>query len=179
MKSIESIEFTESRNPLEDMQRRILTPFQKFVRVESLSGLLLLFATIAALIWANSPFRDTYEAIWEYKIGISTPHFELIKPLLLWINDGLMALFFFLIGLEIKREIMIGELNTPRKVAFPLVGALGGMIIPVLLYIILNQNPESLRGWGVPMATDIAFSLAVLSGPHRPEGVPDRFCHRG
>jgi len=142
--------------------KNLLSPFQKFIKIESLSGLLLLGATILALIWANSPWSESYQTLWNYKIGFTSDSFELNKPLILWINDGLMAVFFFLIGLEIKREFLIGELNTKKKLAFPLVGAFGGMVFPVLLYFILNKNPETLQGWGVPMATDIAFALAVL-----------------
>jgi len=143
-------------------KKNILSPIQKFVNIESFSGVLLLFATILALIWANSPFSESYQSLWQYKIGFNTEHFELNKPLILWINDGLMAIFFLLIGLEIKREFLIGELNSAKKLAFPLFGALGGIIVPVLLFFILNQNPETVKGWGIPMATDIAFSLALL-----------------
>ncbi len=144
------------------IKRIILTPFQKFVQIESFSGILLMIATVAALIWANSPFGETYQALWDYKLGFTTEHFSLNKPLLLWINDGLMAIFFFLIGLEIKREFLIGELNSLKKISFPLFGAMGGMLVPVLFYFLLNKNPETAGGWGVPMATDIAFSLAIL-----------------
>ena len=145
------------------IKKVFLTPFQKFVKIESFSGILLMFSTIIALVWANSSFGDVYREIWQYDIGIVTETFEFKKPLILWINDGLMAVFFFLIGLEIKRELLIGELNTPKKIAFPLVGALGGMLVPVLFYLVLNQNPETTKGWGIPMATDIAFSLAILN----------------
>lgn len=144
------------------MVKRILSPFQKFIKIESLSGPLLLLATIIALIWANSPFAESYHSLWQYKVGFTSKHFELVKPLILWINDGLMAIFFFLIGLEVKREFLIGELNTPKKLAFPLIGALGGIIMPVLFFFLLNDNPETQKGWGIAMATDIAFSLAVL-----------------
>ena len=144
------------------IQKALISPFQKFVKIESFSGILLLSATIIALVWANSPFQDIYQSLWQYKIGFTTESFELNKPLLLWINDGLMAIFFFLIGLEVKREFLIGELNSMKKIAFPLVGALGGMTVPVLFFVLLNQNPETLQGWGIPMATDIAFSLAIL-----------------
>lgn len=144
------------------IKKVILTPFQKFVKIESFSGILLLGATIIALIWANSSFGDSYMSLWQYKVGFSAENFELKKPLLLWVNDGLMAIFFFLIGLEIKREFLIGELNSLKKISFPLFGALGGMTVPVLFFLLLNQNPETLKGWGIPMATDIAFSLAVL-----------------
>jgi Na+:H+ antiporter, NhaA family len=143
-------------------QNNILSPFQKFVKIESFSGILLLLATILALVWANSPLSESYTELWQYKFGFSIPSFELNKPLILWINDGFMAIFFFLIGLEIKREFLIGELNSAKKIAFPLVGAIGGMVIPVVFYIFLNNNPETFRGWGIPMATDIAFSLAIL-----------------
>jgi NhaA family Na+:H+ antiporter len=145
------------------MPKRLLTPFQRFVQIEGFSGILLLLSTIIALIWANSDFGDDYTALWNYEIGIVSEGFELKKPLLLWINDGLMAIFFFLIGLEIKREVLIGELNSFKKIAFPLFGAIGGVIVPVGLYMLLNQNPETFKGWGIPMATDIAFSLAVLN----------------
>ena len=145
------------------MVKRILTPIQKFVRIESLSGLLLFGATILALILANSPLADRFQSLWQYEMGISTSGFELIKPLILWINDGLMAIFFFLIGLEIKRELMIGELNSVKKASFPLFAAIGGMLAPVLLFLILNKNPDNSHAWGIPMATDIAFSLAILT----------------
>ena len=145
------------------IKEAFLTPFQKFVKIESFSGILLLLATLSALVWANSPYGDVYRDLWQYDIGIITETFEFKKPLILWINDGLMAVFFFLIGLEIKRELLIGELNSARKIAFPLVGAIGGMIVPVAIFFLLNQNPETTKGWGIPMATDIAFSLALLN----------------
>jgi len=141
----------------------LLTPFQKFVKIESFAGILLVVATLVALLWANSFLGDSYTDLWNYKVGFKTESFELYKPLVLWVNDGLMAIFFFLIGLEIKREILIGELNSVKKMAFPLFGAIGGMLIPVAMFIILNQNEETFKGWGIPMATDIAFSLAILN----------------
>jgi len=144
------------------VKKLLVSPFQRFVRVESLSGMLLFGATVIALILANSALGDQFQALWQFKFGISTSGFELIKPLILWINDGLMAIFFFLIGLEIKRELLIGELNSVKKASFPLVAAIGGMAVPVLFYLILNQNPETSGAWGIPMATDIAFSLAIL-----------------
>lgn len=145
------------------IEKTIITPFQKFTKIESFSGILLFSAAIFALLWANSPWASMYESLWQYKIGINTPIFELNKPLILWVNDGLMALFFFLIGLEIKRELLIGELNSIRKATFPFFAALGGMLIPVALFFLLNKNPETTGGWGIPMATDIAFSLAILN----------------
>ena len=145
------------------IEKILVTPFQKFVKIESLSGILLFSATILALVWANSPFAHLYNSLWDYKLGIGTEDFALNKPLILWVNDGLMTIFFFLIGLEIKRELLIGELNSPRKAAFPFFAAIGGMVIPVGLFLLLNNNPETLDGWGIPMATDIAFSLAILN----------------
>ncbi len=141
----------------------LLTPFQKFVKTESLAGILLFGATIIALVWANSSYGSYYDNLLQYKVGISFQDFELKKPLILWINDGLMSIFFFLIGLELKRELLIGEINTLKKAAFPIVAALGGVFIPVGLYLILNQDPNTAKGWGIPMATDIAFALAILS----------------
>lgn len=145
------------------MKNILLTPFQKFVKTESLGGILLFGATIFALIWANSSFNGYYENLLQQEIGISFQNFELKKPLILWINDGLMSVFFFLIGLELKRELLIGEINTVKKAAFPLVAALGGVFVPVVLYLVLNQDPNTTKGWGIPMATDIAFALAILS----------------
>ena len=138
------------------MISKVLTPFQKFTKIESFSGILLLAATIIALVWANSPFSESYQELWQYKIGFTTDSFELSKPLILWINDGLMAIFFFLIGLEIKRELMIGELNSPKKIAFPLFGAIGGMLVPVLFFIVLNNktgveyDPIKFHSWKEP-----------------------------
>src|SRR5690554_3480127 len=142
---------------------KILSPFQKFVKLQTSSGILLLATTIIALIWANSAFAESYQDFWQYEIGFTSDSFELKKPLILWVNDGLMAIFFFLIGLEIKRELLIGELNSTKKVMFPLFGALGGIALPVFLFVVLNQNPDTLKGWGISMATDIAFSLAIIN----------------
>jgi NhaA family Na+:H+ antiporter len=135
---------------------------EKFIKIESLSGVLLFAATIIAVVWANSPFGDSYQAIWGYELGVSMTNFELVKPVILWINDGLMALFFFLIGLEIKRELSVGELNAPKKAIFPLFAAIGGIAFPALVFVLSNNDPEALAGWAIPMATDIAFSLAIM-----------------
>src|SRR5690554_2314152 len=144
------------------IKKRILVPFQELVKNDSFSGVLLFIASVVALIWANSPFGDFYQDLWQYKVGIKTEDFELYKPLILWVNDGLMAVFFFLIGLEVKREILVGELNTMKKLAFPLLGALGGVVFPILIFTLLNNNPETSQGWAIPMATDIAFALAIV-----------------
>ncbi len=137
-------------------------PIQKFVKIESLSGILLFSATIIALIWANSSFSDSYFNLWNFKLGFTSDAFYLNKPLLLWVNDGLMAIFFFLIGLEIKRELMIGELNSIKKASFPFLSAIGGMLVPMFIYMTFATEDQIASGWGIPMATDIAFSLAIL-----------------
>jgi NhaA family Na+:H+ antiporter len=143
-------------------QKQNLNPVQKFINAESFSGILLFFVTLLALILSNSPLKNSFDSIWQYEIGIQSEGFSLVKPLILWINDGLMAIFFFLIGLEIKRELLLGELNSVKKASLPVIAAVGGMLIPVLFYIVLNNNSETANGWGIPMATDIAFTLAVL-----------------
>ena len=139
-----------------------LSPIQKFIKAESFSGLLLFVSALIALILSNIPSRELFGAIWDYEIGLTSKDFKLVKPLILWINDGLMAIFFFLIGLEIKREIILGELNSIKKAVLPIFAAIGGMLIPLLLFLSINNNPETINGWGIPMATDIAFTLAIL-----------------
>jgi Na+:H+ antiporter, NhaA family len=144
------------------IRKSILSGFQKFDRAQSLGGILLFGATILALIIANSELSRWYENLRDTPFGIEFNKFSLIKPLIQWINDGLMAIFFFMIGLEIKRELVVGELNSPSRAALPLIAAAGGMAFPILIFLILNGNPEASHGWGIPMATDIAFSLAIL-----------------
>lgn len=140
----------------------LLNPIQKFINIESFSGILLFAATIIAVIWANSPLGDTYQQLWGYKLGVKITNYELVKPLILWINDGLMAIFFFLIGLEIKRELSVGELNSAQKAIFPFFAAVGGIAFPALVFVLSNKDPETMAGWAIPMATDIAFSLAIM-----------------
>ena len=137
-------------------------PFERFFKLESSGSILLFVATIAALIIANSPLADLYNYIWQQPLKIGFTIFKLEKPLILWINDGLMAIFFFIIGLEIKREILVGELNNLKKASLPIFGAIGGMIIPVFLFFVLHHGQEGVEGWGIPMATDIAFTLGIL-----------------
>ncbi|KAA3656858.1 MAG: Na+/H+ antiporter NhaA [Chloroflexi bacterium] len=137
--------------------------FADFFHLEVSGSIVLLVATISAMILANSPLTETYFALWETKIGIKVGTFEFIESLLHWINDGLMAVFFFVVGLEIKREFMVGELSSLRKATLPVMAAIGGMLIPALTYIIFNADGAGIRGWGVPMATDIAFALGVLA----------------
>lgn len=138
---------------------------RRFINEETIGGLILICVTILALIWANSPFYESYYYVWhEFKMGLTIGNFQLSGSLHHWINDGLMALFFFMIGLELKREIIGGELSTLKKASLPIVAAIGGMLVPALIYsLVVINHPEYLHGWGIPMATDIAFALGVLS----------------
>ncbi len=141
----------------------ILRMVVRFIHQETTSGLLLLGAAVTALIWANSPWSSSYFALWEVPLAFRVGDLSLEKPLLLWINEGLMALFFFVIGLEIKRELLVGALSSPKRALLPLAAAVGGMLVPALIYALVNAGEPTLRGWGIPMATDIAFSLGVLA----------------
>ncbi len=149
---------------------RMLRPFQEFARAESSGGIALLLCTALALAWANSPWSASYFHLWETPMAIGVPGAQLEQSLHHWINDGLMVVFFFLVGLEIKREMLVGELASARKAAFPVAAAMGGMLVPALIYAALNAGTPGAAGWGVPMATDIAFALGVLAllGPRIP-----------
>ena len=137
---------------------------QEFLRLESAGGLLLVMAAVAAMIIENSSAKWLYDSLLGTPVEIRVGALEVAKPLLLWINDGLMALFFFAVGLEIKREVLEGELSDRRRVALPLAAAVGGMLVPVLIYLALNRgDPLALQGWAIPTATDIAFALGVLA----------------
>jgi NhaA family Na+:H+ antiporter len=142
---------------------KIISPIQQFIKQETSGGIILLACMFIALIWANSPIADSYDNLWNTKFTIGIESFNISKSLLLWINDGLMAIFFFVVGLEIKRELLMGELHPIKKAIIPLSAALGGMILPALIYIAFNVGKESFSGWGIPMATDIAFALGVLA----------------
>jgi NhaA family Na+:H+ antiporter len=140
----------------------IKEPLSKFIKLETSSSIILFLATIAALILANSPLSEEYIDFWNNYITISLPGFELSKPVLKWINDGLMAVFLFLIGLEIKREIVSGELSDFKKASLPILAAVGGMLFPALIFTVLNYGEPGSQGWGISIATDIAFSLGIL-----------------
>jgi Na+:H+ antiporter, NhaA family len=142
---------------------RLLTPFREFTHSTVSGGLLLMVAIVVALIWANSPWAESYDALWQTRVTVGFGDLALSKALLLWINDGLMAIFFLLVGLEIKREVLVGELASFGRALVPIVAALGGAIVPAVLYLLLNPTGPGVRGWGVPMATDIAFALGVLA----------------
>ena len=141
----------------------LLQPFQSFFKTEAAGGVLLMAAAVVALIWANSPAAGAYADLWGAYVTVGAGSFEISKPLLLWVNDGLMAIFFFVVGLEIKREVLAGELAEPRKAALAIAAALGGMAVPALLYTVVNLGDVRVDGWGIPMATDIAFALGVLA----------------
>jgi len=145
--------------------KRFVRPFVRFTRIEAASGIVLLAAAIAALIWANSRWSETYFQILDTHLTIDLGPFHLDESLLHLINDGLMAIFFFVVGLEIKRQLVLGDLRDPRAAAFPVMAALGGMIFPAAIYLLFNFDAggEAIRGWGIPMATDIAFAVGVVA----------------
>jgi NhaA family Na+:H+ antiporter len=149
---------------------RILIPFQRFARTESAGGIVLIACMLVALLWANSPWWESYYHVWETPLSVGVGPYQLSYSLHHWINDGLMAVFFFLVGLEIKRELLIGQLSSAKRAALPIAAALGGMLVPALIYAALNAGTAGARGWGIPMATDIAFALGVLAllGPRAP-----------
>ncbi len=153
-------------NPCEprgDNPPLLTRPFAEFFRMEAAGGILLLASAALALVLANSPLGEAYFGFWSTPVTVGGGEWAITKPVLLWVNDGLMAIFFFLVGLEIKREILIGELSSPRKATLPILAAVGGMAVPALIYVSFNLGRESLRGWGIPMATDIAFALGILA----------------
>ena len=147
-----------------------LGPFQEFASAGAFGGIVLMMCASVALLWANSPWRESYFAIWETKIAVGLSPNPVTMSLHHWINDGIMALFFLLVGLEIKREFLVGELATLRQAALPVAAALGGMVVPATIYALVNFGTVGAAGWGIPMATDIAFALGVLSVLGR--GVP-------
>jgi Na+:H+ antiporter, NhaA family len=145
------------------LPRRVVQPLQAFLEQETSSGVLLLAAAAVALALANSPWRSAYEDLWRTVVTVRLGDWVLSEDLRHWVNDGLMALFFLVVGLEIKRELLTGELRQPRTATVPVIAAIGGMVLPALIYLLLNENGDGYRGWGIPMATDIAFALGVLT----------------
>lgn len=149
---------------LEDFATAVSRPFFRFFKVEALGGIVLLISALAAIIIANSPLSDWYHHFWETRIGLNIGVFKLDKSLHHWINDGLMTIFFFLVGLELKREFLVGELKTIKQASLPLAAAVGGMVVPALFFVAVNyHSPQNIDGWGIPMATDIAFALGCLA----------------
>jgi len=154
---------TKKRLTSNNLIKKIIPPMQWFIKLESSGGIVLLVATVIALLIANSPLKGLYSFLLDYKI-ILWPEFEALnKTVSFWINDGLMVLFFFVVSLEIKREILYGELKSIKKTFLPVAAALGGMLVPMTIYLAFNKGTLGAPGWGIPMATDIAFSIGILS----------------
>jgi len=141
----------------------ITSPFIRFARMEAAGGILLLASTIAALIWSNSPWQHSYHQFFATDVSVGFGSFLLSENRHDWINDGLMSLFFFLVGLEINREFLVGELSSIRRAAFPFMAALGGMVVPAILYLAVAHDPLFQRGWAISISTDIAFTLGLLT----------------
>lgn len=148
--------------PWEKTFDKVITPFEEFIHRQSTSGLLLMAFALLALVVANSALAESYLHLSHASISINIGGWELEKSLQHWVNDGLMTLFFFVVGLELKREIVVGELAEPRQAVLPILAAIGGMVVPALIYAAMNIDGEAVRGWGVPMATDIAFAIGAL-----------------
>lgn len=150
-------------SPTQGPVDRLLAPFRSFAAKKPAGAVLLLAASVLALLLANSGAADTYFGWLQTKVGFGFGAFALHKPLILWINDGLMAVFFFVVGMEIKREVMVGELATIRQASLPIAGAIGGVLVPAGIYLAVTAGTPASSGWGVPMATDIAFALGILA----------------
>ena len=150
----------------------LIKPLSDFLRTEAASGVVVVIAAIAAMVWANSPWSGSYESLWTTKVGVRAASFTFEMDLRHWVNDAMMTIFFFVVGLEIKRELVEGELRDPRKAITPVAAAVGGMIVPALIYVVLTLDSPSVRGWGIPMATDIALAvgLLTLAGSRVPSG---------
>lgn len=152
----------EYTSPWESAMDRMVSPMDQFIHRQTTSGMLLMLSTIIAIYLANSQWAETYQHLIHTPITISIGTWVLEKSLLHWINDGLMALFFFVVGLELKREILVGELAQIRHAALPIIAAIGGMLVPATIFYAINPEGDALRGWGIPMATDIAFAIGIL-----------------
>ncbi|SEA64887.1 sodium/proton antiporter, NhaA family [Pedobacter hartonius] len=153
--------------------QKIIAPVDRFIQLEYSSGVILLISVLIAILWSNSAFHESYHRLWEINFTAGFGQYALKQPFHIWINDGLMAIFFFVIGLELKREFMDGELSSLSKALLPMMAAIGGMLVPALIYSLINMGTAGSQGWGIPMATDIAFALALLSmaGKHIPPAV--------
>ena len=145
------------------LARSVARPVQRFLDIEASGGLLLVSAAVVALVWANSPWAESYRDLWATELTVDLGGHSISEDLRHWINDGLMALFFFVLGLEIKEELTSGLLTTVKDAAVPVAGALGGMVVPAGLFLAVNLGGDGGAGWGIPMATDVAFALGVLA----------------
>lgn len=153
----------EAWAPARRLLSRARAPVERFLSIEAASGIVLVAVATLALLWANSPWRASYEGLWHTPIALRVGPWAFERDLHFWINDGLMTFFFFVVGLEIRREMQHGELSEVRRAALPLVAAVGGMVVPALIYLAFNHGRPASVGWGVPMATDIAFAVGVLA----------------
>jgi NhaA family Na+:H+ antiporter len=148
--------------PWERQFKKIATPFEHFLHAQTTTGIVLMFMTVVALVLANSPLKEAYEHFFHLNVDLQVGSWKLSHTVHHWINDGLMAIFFFIIGLEIKREILAGELSNIKVAILPILSAIGGMVLPALIYLGINFTGEGANGWGIPMATDIAFAISAL-----------------
>ncbi len=148
--------------PWERAFDRVVTPFEEFIHRQTTSGLLLMSTALLALVLANSLFAQSYQHLQHISLALNVGGWEISMSLHHWVNDGLMTLFFLLVGMELKREMLVGELTDLRQAALPVIAAIGGMVIPALIYLSINQSGDATRGWGIPMATDIAFAVGAL-----------------
>ncbi len=167
----------DTPNPLPELPekpiQRYLDPLTRFLHIESAGGIVLLACTVLSLVLANSPVGESFIKFWKTSIGFTLGGYEVIHPLYHWINDGLMAIFFFVIGLEVKREMVLGELRDMRRAALPIAAALGGMIVPAGVFLAMQWGEPAAQGWGIPMATDIAFVVGCMAllGPKVPRSL--------
>ena len=150
-------------SPARRIARKAFTAFEHFLHIEAASGIVLLAAAIAALIWANSPYGYRYDALWEMPITFAVGHFSFSRPLHFWINDALMTVFFLVVGMEIRRELHEGSLSNPKQAVLPLAAAVGGVAAPAVIYLLVNRGAGAANGWAIPTATDIAFAVGVLA----------------
>ena len=164
---------SDSSTPPPSLAVRLAAHIQRFIAIESASTILLLAATLAALVWANSPWGESYARFWHAKLGLQLGGIDARLSLEHWVNDGLMVIFFFLIGMELKHALVQGELSSRERAMLPVFGALGGMLVPAAIYAALHAGGPAISGWGVPMATDIAFAVAALAvfGSRVPPGL--------
>ena len=153
----------EAWEPARQAARALVRPLENFMKIQAASGILLLLMALLAMAWANSPWQEGYHHLWHTPVTLGLGNFVFEQTVHFWINDGLMVVFFFVVGLEIRREMHHGELSELKRAALPVAAALGGMLVPASIYLVLNPSPETQHGWGVPMATDIAFAVGILA----------------
>ena len=162
MSKVQQAESGITRLPKEFVDR-LTKPFARFLSIQAGGGVILLLFTVAALVLSNSPWAHHFESVWETSVGLQLGSFEFVRSLREWINDGLMTLFFFLVALELKRELVLGELNNPLMAALSIAAALGGMIVPAAVYLALQSGQQGETGWGTVMAIDTAFVIGCLA----------------